>query len=68
MALRRIFWVGLLGAAAVMASGALRRPPPGPRPVRQAGRDQMRDPPREWDEVDERSDASFPASDPPGGY
>lgn len=34
-------------------------------PVRTAGRDAMRDPPRQWDEVDEASDSSFPASDPP---
>jgi hypothetical protein len=25
----------------------------------------MRDPPKSWGEVDEASDASFPASDPP---
>ena len=33
--------------------------------ARQAGPDAMRDPPREWSKVDEASDESFPASDPP---
>lgn len=33
--------------------------------VRSAGRGGMRDPPTEWDEVDEAVDESFPASDPP---
>jgi hypothetical protein len=32
---------------------------------RPAGPEAMRDPPPEWDEVDEASDESFPASDPP---
>lgn len=33
--------------------------------ARQAGPDAMRDPPRSWSKIDEASDESFPASDPP---
>lgn len=33
--------------------------------VRPAGPSAMRDPPKEWSRVDEASDESFPASDPP---
>jgi hypothetical protein len=33
--------------------------------ARAAGPDAMRDPPSEWSKVDEASDESFPASDPP---
>jgi len=39
---------------------------PVPPPVRDAGPENMKDKPvRPWDEVDESSDESFPASDPP---
>lgn len=36
--------------------------------IRPAGRKAMRNPPSSWDEVDEASDESFPASDPPARY
>jgi hypothetical protein len=40
-----------------------------PNPVRDAGPEAMRDPPRgKWSAVDEASDQSFPASDPPATY
>ncbi|QRZ12143.1 hypothetical protein JWJ88_05705 [Paracoccus methylovorus] len=38
------------------------------RKIRPAGRREMDNPPRDWDIVDEQSDESFPASDPPGNY
>lgn len=36
--------------------------------VRNAGPEEMRDSPGKWNQVDEESDASFPASDPPANY
>lgn len=42
--------------------------PPFPdarRQIRDAGPEAMENPPKQWDEVDEASDESFPASDPP---
>ena len=38
--------------------------PPNPQDIRDSGPEAMPDPPNEWDEVDEASDESFPASDP----
>lgn len=36
--------------------------------IRNAGANAMRDAPRRWNSVDEASDESFPASDPPSSY
>jgi len=41
----------------------------GDNPVRDAGPEAMRDPPQNaWSGVDQASDESFPASDPPSTY
>jgi hypothetical protein len=40
-------------------------PEGAPAAVRSAGPEAMRDPPKEWDEVDQALDETFPASDPP---
>lgn len=54
------------GSRAAFAEG---QPHSGPSPVRDAGPDAMRDPPgKRWSPVDEASDQSFPASDPPATY
>jgi hypothetical protein len=48
--------------AAAYASG---KTDPSPGAARSAGPDAMRDPPEEWDRIDQAVDESFPASDPP---
>lgn len=52
-------------------AAALERGETAPGPVgqsgaaRSAGPEAMRDPPKDWEKVDQASDESFPASDPP---
>ena len=43
-------------------------PSPKPKTVRDAGPDAMANPPQRWTDVDQASDESFPASDPPAKY
>ena len=42
--------------------------PPSKKKVRDAGPEAMQDPPKKWEETDQESDESFPASDPPANY
>ncbi|WP_145104211.1 hypothetical protein [Cereibacter sediminicola] len=60
----------ILGAFGALAVRHLMnsRQPSGYPDVRPAGPDAMREPPSDWDEVDEQLDESFPASDPPSNY
>jgi hypothetical protein len=57
----------LFGRAGDVLHRLIRKKPSAPfaPPVRDAGPSQMRSPPQDWDIVDETSDESFPASDPP---
>ncbi|TMJ11704.1 MAG: hypothetical protein E6G94_15335 [Alphaproteobacteria bacterium] len=55
---------GGLGGAALTGTGG-HGPVGTSGAARSAGPDAMRDPPKEWTRVDEASDESFPASDPP---
>ena len=62
---------GRRAAAEEPQAAALERGETAPGPVgqsgaaRSAGPEAMRDPPRDWSKVDQSSDESFPARDPP---
>lgn len=60
--------VGLAIGIALTRRSHPRSETPIERKVRVAGPSEMRDPPPRWTDIDERSDESFPASDPPGTY
>ena len=63
---RRRWWSGA-GLWAPAHSDRTTEPGPAGQSgaARSAGPDAMRDPPSDWGKVDEASDESFPASDPP---
>ncbi|HWT12902.1 MAG TPA: hypothetical protein VN231_09130 [Allosphingosinicella sp.] len=64
----RRWWAGENGErpAAALSRGKTAAGPVGQSgSARSAGPDAMRDPPKDWEKVDQASDESFPASDPP---
>lgn len=58
--------VYVIGVALWAVATIARSPQRAPGAVRDAGPENMMSPPTHWDDVDQRSDESFPASDPPG--
>ncbi|MEZ5939303.1 MAG: hypothetical protein R3C52_13980 [Hyphomonadaceae bacterium] len=62
------FGLAVAGAAALVAILIRPQKARGFMPVRDAGPENMSDPPKRWDRVDEALDESFPASDPPPSY
>jgi hypothetical protein len=75
--MRRLLGMAALAGVGVLAYRAMKKrqsesqqlQPTAPTPpVRDSGPGAMRDKPRQWNRTDERSDESFPASDPPSTY
>ena len=75
--MKRLLGMAALAGVGVLAYRAMKKrqaesqqlQPYAPTPpVRDSGTDAMRDKPRQWGRTDERSDESFPASDPPSTY
>ena len=61
----RRWWGGEEEAAALSRGETAPGPVGQSGAARSAGPEAMRDPPKRWEEVDQASDESFPASDPP---
>lgn len=74
--MKRLLGMAALAGAGVLAYRAMKKRQEQDQlqgqaqlqPVRDAGPESMRDQPRQWSRTDERSDESFPASDPPSTY
>jgi len=56
---------GSFGRSAAIAGTGADGPVGHTGAARSAGPEAMRDPPKDWGQVDQASDESFPASDPP---
>ena len=65
----RRYWIAEREEDVPAAAHSRGKTAPGPvgqsGAARSAGPEAMRDPPEEWEKVDQASDESFPASDPP---
>ena len=75
--MKRLLGMAALAGVGVLAYRAMKKrqaesqqlQPYAPTPpVRDAGPEAMRDQQRQWGRTDQRSDESFPASDPPSTY
>lgn len=74
--MKKLLGMAALAGVGVLAYRAMKKrqsesqelQPMATPPVRDAGPEAMRDKPRQWGRTDERSDESFPASDPPSTY
>ncbi len=71
--MKRLLGMAALAGVGVLAYRAMKKRQNGRQelqtpPVRDAGPEAMRNRPQQWGRTDERSDESFPASDPPATY
>lgn len=77
--MKRLLGMAALAGVGVLAYRAMKKrqnqgagqqlQPQAPmQPVRDAGPDAMKSKQRQWGRTDQRSDQSFPASDPPSTY